>query len=397
MNYFLFVLVTIFIFSCEKKIEHQTEINDSPDSLQAEPVFEIDYNDSIYVDTKIKRNDTFAKIMNGHVAYTNILELFNQSKETDFHLRRLRRGQPYKIIYRDSQFYKFEYEIDSRGYYEILRTDSNEYRSGIVLYEFDKDTLYAEGRIESNLYTTMYDNDYPMLLAFELANVFAWDMDFSHDLRKGDTFKVYYETLSRNGEFVSVGNILAAEFNNGSQKHTALRYKFPDSEKIEYFSFNKKNIKKAFLKAPVEYSRISGSFGGRFHPIQKRYKAHNGTDYVAPRNTPVMSVADGKIVERGRNKYNGNYIKINFHGGFSAFYLHLNSFNRKFKKWASVKQGDVVGYVGKTGLATGYHLCFQFRKNNRPFNFQSVKNPETSALDSLYYSDFENKLSEYVF
>lgn len=391
---YIYFIILIILFSCEKEHISTTQSVSADSLIQQILPFN---SDSLYVKTKIKRNDTFARIMDGHVAYLNILKLFKDSKKTNFSLNRLRKGQDYRIIYRDSLFYKFEYEIDSRGYYEILRTDSNEYKSGVVMYEFDKDTLYAEGTITSNLYTTMQENNYPMLLAFELANVFAWDFDFSNDLRKNDSFKVYYESLSRNGDFVGVGKVIATEFINNHKKYSAFHYQYPDKNKFDYFSFDKRNTKKAFLKAPVEYSRISGTFGGRFHPIQRRYKSHNGTDYVASKNTPVMAVADGKIVERGRNKFNGNYLKIKFHGGFSAFYLHLNGFNRKFKKWSNVKQGDVVGYVGKTGMATGHHLCFQFRKSNQPSNFQRVKNPETASLDSIYYIDFENKLSEFQF
>lgn len=386
MKFFTFFLI-LFI-SCTKDEPVEIPVIKEDVIEEIKPI----YNDSIYVDQQIKRTDSFYKIMKGHLAHQEILKLYNDSKDTKFSLRRMRKGQSYKITYRDSLFYKFEYEIDSRGFYEILRTDSNEYQSGVVLYELDKDTVYAEATIQSNLYQAMSDNNYPMLLAFELANVFAWDIDFAHEIYKNDKFQVYYESLSKNGEFVGVGKILAAKF----KKYSAFYYDFPDSTNYEYFSFDKKNIKKAFLKAPVEYSRISGTFGGRFHPIQKRYKKHNGTDYVAPKNTPVMAVADGKIVERGKSKYNGNYVKVKYHGGFSAFYLHLNKFG-KFKRGQAVKQSDVVGYVGKTGLATGYHLCFQFRKNNKPYNFLKVKNPEATALDSIYYEDFDEKLSQFKF
>lgn len=344
----------------------------------------------IRVDSTIRRGDTFGKIMSAHLPDSTIMALFRQSRSS-FFLNRIRQGQPYTISYVDSSFYRFRYEIDSKGIYEIEKRGSG-YAAGVVLYKFDVDTQYVEGKIESTLLEAITEQGFPPLLAYEIANVFAWDVDFTYDVYKGDAFRVYFERLSRNGKDAGVGRILAAEFKD----YSAVQFAYPDSDKVEYFSFDKRNVKKAFLKAPVEYSRTSGSFGGRFHPIQKRYKAHNGTDYAADRNTPVMAVADGKIVQRARGKYNGNYIQVRFQGGFSAFYLHLNKFG-KYKKGQSVKQGDIVGYVGKTGLATGYHLCFQFRRHGKPYNFQRVKNPESAVLDSLYYTDFEENLNRFNF
>jgi murein DD-endopeptidase MepM/ murein hydrolase activator NlpD len=260
---------------------------------------------------------------------------------------------------------------------------NNTYQSSISTKEVETRTAYAQGKITSNFWNAgvaagMDDNQ-----IINLANVFGWDIDFALDLRKGDTFNVVYEDRYADGEFIAHGKILAAEFVNQNEVYQAIR--FSDGN---YYTPQGKSMRKAFLRAPVNFKYISSNFKNkRFHPVQKRWKSHQGIDYAAKIGTPVVAAGNGKVIKSTYNKYNGNYVFIQHGNGIVTKYLHFSK--RKVKKGQRVKQGQLIGYVGMTGLATGPHLHYAFEVNGVYRNPRTVKLPDAKPIAKKYRQQFK--------
>ncbi len=244
----------------------------------------------------------------------------------------------------------------------------------------------AAGIINSSLYATMTENEVPAALAVELTNVFAWSVDFFR-LHKGDAFKIIYEEQSIDEKIVNVGNIKAAYFKHGDADYYAIAYDQNGAQ--GFFDEEGKSIRKAFLKAPLKYSRISSKYSRRrYHPVLKRYKAHLGTDYAASTGTPIMAVADGRIVAASYTRGNGRYVKIKHNKTYTTGYLHMSKFAKGIKSGSSVKQGQVIGYVGSTGYATGPHLCYRLWKNGRQVDPLKQKIRDSKPIVEQFMNDY---------
>lgn len=241
---------------------------------------------------------------------------------------------------------------------------------------------YAHGTINSNFWNAGTVAGLSDRQIIELANIFGWDIDFALDIRAGDSFHVIYEKKYIEGEYIGTGNILAAEFINQKDPFQAVR--FTDGE---YYTSDGKSMRKAFLRAPVNFKYISSSFAPkRFHPVQKRWKAHRGVDYAAKTGTPVVAAGNGKVTHSTYNKYNGNYVFIQHGNGIVTKYLHFSK--RAVKKGQRVKQGQVIGYVGATGLAAGPHLHYEFLLNGVHRNPRTVKLPDSKPIATEYKAEF---------
>ena len=241
----------------------------------------------------------------------------------------------------------------------------------------------AHGVIKSNFWHAAASAGLNDGQIISLANVFGWDIDFALDIRVGDSFNVIYENQYIEGDFIGTGNIVAAEFINQGESFHAIR--FTDGE---YYSADGRSMRKAFLRAPVSFKYISSNFKPkRFHPVQKRWKAHRGTDYAAKTGTPVVAAGNGRVTDATYNKYNGNYVFIQHGNGIVTKYLHFSK--RAVKKGQRVKQGQVIGYVGSTGLAAGPHLHYEFLLNGVHRNPRTVKLPDAKPLNQKYKQAFE--------
>jgi murein DD-endopeptidase MepM/ murein hydrolase activator NlpD len=213
-----------------------------------------------------------------------------------------------------------------------------------------------------------------------LAQIFQWDIDFVLDIRPGDEFFVLFEELYFEGEFVGYGDILAAEFVNQGRRYRAVQYQTQSGRK-DYFTPDGISMRKAFLRAPVEFSKISSRFNmRRLHPVRKTVRPHRGIDYAAPIGTPILAAGDGRINTATRNRANGRYIIINHGQQFVTKYLHLSKFARGIKAGKRVKQGQVIGYVGATGLVTGPHLHYEFLVNGVHMNPRTVALPKAKSI-----------------
>lgn len=288
--------------------------------------------------------------------------------------REFRPGRPYEIqVDPEKGLHAFLYWASDDALVRVTR-EGEVYRAEKLSIEYDRRILCLEGAIEDNLIASMGGGQQNLLLALSLSDIFAWDIDFTTALRRGDTFRLLVEGLYRDGEFRKYGNILAAEFVNDGVPYRA--YRFESDGKADYYDAEGRSLRKAFLKAPLSFRRISSGFSkSRLHPVLKIRRAHNGTDYVAPKGTPVSAMANGQVVAAGWQGGYGKLVVIRHPNGYKTYYGHLSGFAKGIRKGASVAQGQLVGHVGATGLATGPHLHFEMRVNDRPVNPRKVVIP----------------------
>lgn len=248
---------------------------------------------------------------------------------------------------------------------------------------------FASGVINNSLFLDGEKAGLSNRIIMELANIFGWDVDFALDIRKGDTFSLIYEQKYLDGKLIGEGNIVAAEFTNRNKVFTALR--FTDSKgNSSYYSPEGKSMRKAFLRSPVDFSRISSSFSkNRFHPVLNKVRDHKGTDYAARTGTPIKSAGDGKIIFRGVKGGYGNVVIVQHGSSISTLYAHMSNFKRGQSTGTRVKQGDVIGFVGMSGTATGPHLHYEFRVNGVHKNPETVKFPHAAPVPQGERSAFK--------
>jgi murein DD-endopeptidase MepM/ murein hydrolase activator NlpD len=244
----------------------------------------------------------------------------------------------------------------------------------------------SSGIINNSLAVSMDENGLRPQLTNDLADIFAWEVDFFR-LYPGDRYKLIYEEQFVNGVSIGYGNIKGAVFEHEDEKYYA--YYFDQGSGIEYFDEEGNSLRKTFLKYPVKFSRISSRYSGRrFHPVQKRYKSHKGTDFAAPQGTPIRSVGDGVVTEARYTKYNGNYVKIKHNSVYSTQYLHMVKMAKGMRPGVKVKQGQTIGYVGHTGLARGNHVCYRFWKYGQQVDALRVDLPSSEPVAPNLLPDY---------
>jgi len=263
---------------------------------------------------------------------------------------------------------------------------------------------YGSGSISSSFYKDALNQGIPDSIIMDFAFIFGWDVDFIFDVRKGDGFKVIYETKYAEGEKISSGDIIYAEFINQNNQYIAQRF-YDSNQGKQYFNEKGENVKKAFLRAPLDFAYISSHFNpNRMHPILHKIKAHNGVDYAAKRNTPVQASGDGIISFVGNKSGYGRTVEIKHGGNIKTLYAHLEKFNKRTKVGSKVKQGEIIAYVGDSGRATGTHLHFEFWQGTKRTDPVKVKLPSAQPVSQEQMKDFKlaldeslKKLTEYNF
>ena len=363
----LFMLTNCGNINKDKKAADKLEV--------IKEIVEASYEYSILVDSFIvkkglvKSGQTMGEILYlNHIGHLEINKIVEKSKGI-FDVRRINSGKKYAVICASDSTQKakyFIYEIDATNYVVFdLRGEIDVYK-GIKPVTVELKT--ASGIINSSLSLTMEEKKLSPRLTFELATIYAWTIDF-FKIQKGDSFKVYYEDryVYENDKrtYLGIGKILAAEFTHKGQNFYSFYYN--ENENLgDYFDEQGKTLRKAFLMAPVDYKRISSRYSKRRkHPVTGRWKGHFGTDYAAERGTPIWSTANGTIIAASYTKNNGNYVKVRHNGTYTTQYLHMSKIKPGIRKGVYVKQGDIIGYVGSTGLATGPHVCYRFWKNDK--------------------------------
>jgi murein DD-endopeptidase MepM/ murein hydrolase activator NlpD len=305
-------------------------------------------------------------------------------------------GQTLRLLTdNESGLIKLEYQIDKLNVLEVRRT-GNDFEISTTYHTPERSVTNTSGVIESSLFLAAQKAGLSDNMTMELASMFGWDIDFALDIRKGDKFVVLYDELYLEGEKVGEGHILAATFINQGKTYQAVRYTDKSGD-TEYYSPDGRNMRKAFLRTPVEYTRISSGFSlGRMHPILNRIRAHKGVDYAAPIGTPVKVTANGKILFEGKKGGYGNTIIVQHGNKYSTLYGHLSRFSSSLSTGSRVRQGQVIAYVGMTGLATGPHLHYEFRIDGVHHDPLTVKLPDSEPLDKVDLADFRQKAASLI-
>jgi len=392
--YFLFISL-IVITSCnnEKQLAVIEKIEEIP-----EPKFEygICIDSLVVIKDQVKKNEFLADILLRYgVDYPTIDHIAKYTKDT-FDVRKIRRGNNYAVICTNDSAQRalyFVYEISSAEYVLYHLIDSAFASRGQKIITMKVDSVI--GVIESSLWNAMVDQEADPNLANELSEIYAWTIDF-FGLRKGDTYKAIYEQYFVEDKYIGLGKIIAANFYHLGEDHYA--FYFEQNNAGDYFDEEGNSLQRTFLKAPLRFTRISSGFShSRMHPVLKIRRPHHGVDYAAPTGTPVYTVGDGVVSKKGYQKRGGgNYVKIKHNGTYSTTYMHLSGYAKGINVGKKVKQGDLIGYVGSTGLATGPHLDFRFYRNGKAVNPLKVESPPSKPIDPDYQVRFDSVANHYT-
>jgi murein DD-endopeptidase MepM/ murein hydrolase activator NlpD len=335
----------------------------------------------------VKKGETLFDIFKKYKLDVGELLKLKEASADIHRLKELYPGQIYKIIVDDKKVVNsFDYWINDDNILHITRTESG-FCAEKKSIEYEKRIHHIGGIIKDNLISSVGEGKENTMLALQLSDIFAWDIDFTTDLRDSDEFKIVVEGLYLDGEFRKYGDILSAEFmNNGETYHA---YRFEQNGQYDYYDDKGKSLRRAFLKAPLSFRRISSGFSNRrFHPILKIYRPHHGLDYAAPVGTPVSAVGDGTVVFSGYRGQYGKLIIIRHPNTWKTYYGHLSRIGKDIKRGKKIQQGLVIGYVGSTGLATGPHLHYQLNINNKPVNPLKVKIPQGRSIPNTLLAEF---------
>lgn len=279
--------------------------------------------------------------------------------------------------------------LDTDSAQILINRQRGEFQTKTLPAQMETRLFVRTGEIKTNLYAATDAAGLPDAAANQLSDLFSGDIDFHHDLRKGDRFTVVYEMTYSNGALLHMGRIQAAEFINQGRTYRALYFQ-KDAQHGDYFTPEGKSVHKAFLRSPIAYSRVSSSFSlSRFHPILNKWRSHKGTDFAAAMGTKVKVTADGIVAVVGKEHGYGNVIMVNHQGRYTTVYGHLSRFAKGLHKGQHVAQGEVIGYVGMTGLATGPHLHYEFRVNGRQEDSQRVALPDAKPIDNTDLAAFQ--------
>ncbi|MFK8010301.1 MAG: peptidoglycan DD-metalloendopeptidase family protein [Saprospiraceae bacterium] len=395
----IFALISYLLFSFPNSPNHLASNSNQGEKLSFFPVFKPEVKYGFILDTfhisnaTINSNQFLSEILDEHHVIYEKIDALARNSEDVFSVTKLRAGKDYTILSKDAsspaQYFIYEPDVYSYVIYDIEKGTAEVFER-----EISTEIKSSSGIIKSSLWQTMVDNDLSYDLASRLEDVFGWSIDFHH-VQNGDRFKVIYESRSIDGKVVGVGNILGAYYKNYHNEYHGVY--FENEQHQGYYDLEGRPMKKNFLKSPVKYSRISSGFNmNRFHPVLKRRKAHLGTDYAAPYGTPILAVANGVVTKASRTRGNGNYVKIKHDKTYQTQYLHMQKFAKGISPGVHVKQGQVIGYVGSTGLATGPHVCFRFWKNNRQVNHRRLNFPPAEPMPEGDIPRFNEKRDEMV-
>ncbi|MDP2656942.1 MAG: peptidoglycan DD-metalloendopeptidase family protein [Candidatus Deferrimicrobium sp.] len=338
------------------------------------------------VDT-VRKGETVSTIFEKH--HLDLGELFRmrQASASIHPLRDISVGRPYTItLDMDNNVLSLAYHIDDDEILRVVRSEPG-YLADKVPIEYERRIGTLGGVVQSNLVSSLPGGGQSELLAIQLSDIFSWDVDFNTDFRKGDTFRILVEERWLDGEFRNYGDILAAELSVDGNTYRA--YRFDTGDRSDYFDDEGKSLRKAFLKAPLSYRRISSGFTKRrMHPILKIARPHFGVDYAAPAGTPVSTVGDGAVIFAGYKGPNGNLVIVRHPNGYTTSYGHLARIAKGIRRGAEVRQGDLIGTVGATGLATGPHLDYRIRRHGTFLNPLTVNLPRGGTIPGNRMSDF---------
>jgi len=384
----LYILISVFFIfvGCSNNKEQQAE------QISIEEITEVET-------FTFEKGNTFTELMHkSKLTPAEINEISSELKKL-LNINNCMPNDFYEVTYSTivSSWQNFKYFPATGTYfYELTKSTDNIINGQKIQLETTTNTYEISGTIENSLWNSMAAENISPNIIISFANMFAWQFDFLTDTRKGDKFKIIYETetLTKTQNIIST-KILAGQYKTATHTFNAIAFK--DSKGYEnYFDENGKSIKSSFLKAPLQFKRISSYFTkARFHPILKYYRPHEGIDYAAPTGTPVSTIGDGVVIKSQKSGGYGNLVIIKHPNGYSTYYGHLSKYGKGIKKGVRVRQGQIIGYVGATGLATGPHLDFRIKLNGKFLNFLKLKMPPNITLqgqDKVKFNEYKTEI-----
>lgn len=398
---FIAWLATSSTASVNSSLDPQQETQVSTGSPPA-PVVQVKPGD--WISHTIKRNETLGIIFKKYSLDPNVpLEV--TGLEDGDRLKNIRAGKQLHFhLTENNQLDQIAYPIDALTDFVVnisIPTSLNieideqkpKYQFSEQTKQYDTEEVYIAGSIKSSLYEAAEKSGVPIPIIMQMVDVFGWDIDFAVALREGDSFRLIYEEFNLDGEKLDNGNIVAAQFINRGEVYQAFHFTDPKGN-ANYYTPEGESMRGTFLRTPVEFSRISSRFSkNRFHPILKKWRSHKGVDYAASKGTPIRSTADGVIKHVGNNGGYGKTVIISHAGRFSTLYAHMSGYRKSVRSGSSIKQGEIIGYVGSTGLATGPHLHYEFRVDDTHRDPLSYKFPKASPVPENYRLAFESRVS----
>ncbi|MFA5713684.1 MAG: M23 family metallopeptidase [Bacteroidales bacterium] len=392
----LFALSTLLlstILCCTGNKESSTYQEREPDSIK-DSLWGLDFDSYTHYNGRVERGDYFTKLITKlGGSYQDGFTLATMAKES-FNPKELKLHHNYKALYTKEENPQLKYLIYEKDpLTSILFTFGDSLSVKEVTLELESKLKIAKATIESSLWNDMVREGIEPTLALKLSEIYAWSIDF-FALQRGDSFEVLYNELFVGDKFYDIGEIYAVSFNHMGTLYDA--FLFSQDEGSDYWNREGENLQKAFLKAPLNFTRISSGFSyGRRHPVTRVVRPHTGVDYAAPTGTPVRSIGDGVVIQRGYYGGGGNTIKIKHNSVYTTAYLHLSRFAKGLVVGKRVKQGEVIGFVGSTGISTGPHLDFRVWKNGSPINPLKMESPPAKPLKEENREPFERKREEY--
>lgn len=390
VTFIILLQVAYFIFSYFETKRIERELADEVEVVKPEPVmlFNIAIDSFTVVPGQIRSGQNLSDLLATQgISMTRIDEISKKTTSV-FDVRKMKVKNPYYFFMSKKEPSKVEYFI-----YEINPVDYVVYQMGdsLRIYKEKKPMITqiktASGVINSSLWNAMTEQAISPVLAMDLYEIYQWTIDF-FGIQKGDKFRVVYEENFVYGKSVGIGRIFAAQFVHSKEDFYAFR--FTQNNEDSYFDQKGKSLKTAFLKAPLVYNRISSVFSNsRFHPVLKIRRPHHGVDYAAPSGTPVVSIGDGTVIAKAfQARGGGNYLKIKHNSAYTTSYMHLSKFGAGIANGVRVKQGQVIGYVGSTGLSSGPHLDYRVFHNGSPIDPLKMKAPPTDPIAQKNMNDF---------
>ena len=392
LSYLAIILFSLFIL-----LLGLIQCSDSNTKVQPDPTPEIQlnsfgfYSDSLQQETySVDRNETLSDILlNLGVPANSMVNIIDEAKKV-INVRKIVAGNIYHSFTSSDSTNTLVYFVYEKSPKQFVVFDL---KDSIKVYESEKEVVTVEAQksavIDQSLYVSLMESNASPELAIKLSQIFAWQIDFYH-LQKGDSFKVIYERLFIDDKFFAVGQIKAAYFNQSGKEYYAIP--FVQDSVLQYFDENGNSLRKAFLKAPLEFGRISSRYSrSRLHPVLKTRRPHLGVDYAAPVGTPIRTTGDGVVIDVSYNSGAGRFVKIRHNSVYSTMYLHMSKYAKGIKKGVKVKQGQVIGYVGSTGLATGPHVDYRFYVNGSAVDPLKVELPPSEPINEKLKVAFEKQ------
>jgi murein DD-endopeptidase MepM/ murein hydrolase activator NlpD len=385
--------------SANKPVKAEQELNtllnlplNLPDRETAEPAPAVasDEKSLPWQKVTVKQGDSMSLIFDRLHLSPQQLHAVLEADKSDHYLRLIRPKQTLLFQIEDNQLQALQYKLSATKSFFINR-DGDSFSGQLQEKPVEIRLTHASGKIDSSLYQAGQKAGLSDNLIMELANIFGWDVDFALDIRKGDAFSLLFEEHYLDGDKLRDGKILAAEFSNRGETYRAVLFTDPKGNS-QYYSADGKSMRKAFLRSPVDFRRISSKFQReRHHPVLGKKRPHRGVDYAASTGTPIKAAGDGKVIFRGKKGGYGNTVILQHGGKYTTLYAHMSKFRKGVRNGSRVKQGQIIGYVGKSGLATGPHLHYEFRVNGVHRNPLTVKFPDAAPISAKYKSAFKQQ------